>query len=54
MLIERKKYLQKQVNDFVRSNDTRQAFGALSKLDDMDKLLSVVSLRIEKLKKEEQ
>lgn len=51
MLDEHKDFLQKQVNTFIRSQDLISAYGALSKLDDIDNILTLVSKRISDLKK---
>lgn len=53
VLSDRKGYLQKEVNKYVRQQEWTEAFGALSKLDDLDKLMDILTKRTEDLKKEE-
>jgi len=53
VLSDRKGYLQNEVNKYVRQQEWTEAFGALSKLDDLDKLMDIVTKRAEDLKKED-
>lgn len=48
---ERKKYLQGEVNNFVRQENLIKAYGALSKLDDVDQLIKMMAKRLEELNK---
>ena len=52
VLKERKEYLQGEVNKFVRGQLWTESFGALSKLDDIDKMMKMVNDKIFKLRKE--
>lgn len=47
-----KEYLQGQVNIFVRSQNLIEAFGALCRLDDADKIFRLIKGRLEELQKE--
>ncbi len=53
LLKGRKEFLQKEVNRFVRGKDLMEAFGALSKLEDIDKTIDILKKRIEELRKGE-
>jgi len=48
----RRLYLQVEVNKFIRQQDLINAFGALSKMDDLDKMMKVMGENIETMKKE--
>lgn len=52
VLGDRKEYLQKEVNRFVREQNLIQAFGALMRLDDIEKMYLVIEDKIAELKKE--
>jgi hypothetical protein len=52
ILKRHKEYLQGEVNKFVRAKDFTEAYGALSKMDDVDKQTELFYKRIEDLKKE--
>ena len=51
LLDERKKFMQGKVNQFVREQKLMEAYGALSKLDDIDKFRDVLSKRIRTIQK---
>jgi len=51
-LTTRKQFLQSEVNKFVRQKDVTEAFGALSKLEDLDKIMGMLSKRISELREE--
>lgn len=50
-LAERKQYLQGQVNTFVREQKWTEAYGALMRLEDIDKLMSRLQQKIIELEK---
>lgn len=52
LLSKRKEFLQDQVNSCVRSEKFMEAFGELAKLDDCNKLIDMILLRINTLNKE--
>lgn len=52
LLIKRKDHLQNKVNINVRAGELMKAYGELSKLDDCNKLIDMMKLRIETLNKE--
>lgn len=52
ILQERKIHHQRKVNEYVRAKDLINAYGALCKYDDSDKLLDAIERRLEKLKEE--
>lgn len=45
-------YLQKQSNDFLRKKEFTDAFGALRAMDDVEKILTLVTIRISDLTKQ--
>lgn len=47
-----KDYLQEKINTFVRTQKFTEAYGELCKFDDVDKIIKLLELRIEELKKE--
>ena len=49
LLIEHKETLQKQVNSLVREQRYTEAFSALGKFDDVDKIMLLISNRIKEL-----
>lgn len=53
-LAERKQYLQGQVNTFVEEQKWTEAYGALMRLKDIDKLLKRLQQKISDLEKEQQ
>ena len=52
-LKKRKIYLQQEVNKLVRHQRSVEAFGAVSKLDDLDKMEDLIKLRIAEIRKGE-
>jgi len=53
LLKQRKDFLQKEVNRYVREQKLVEAYGELSKLDDIDKTLQLVKSKLETLRKEQ-
>ena len=51
-LIERQRYLQKQVNMYIRQQQYTEAYGELAKYDDLNKLMKRLDEEIKKLEKE--
>ena len=52
LLLTHKEYLQKEVNRFVREQNIIQAYGALCKYDDIEKIMELIEKRITELKEE--
>ena len=48
----RKEYLQDRINHHVKNKEWYEAFGALSKLEDVDKQIDIVNNRILEIRKE--
>lgn len=51
---EHKKYLQEEVNKFVRIQEITKAYGSLCKLDDFDNIIRLAKKRLDELKKEKE
>lgn len=49
ILIKHREHLQKQVNAWVRQQNIVNAFGELSKIDDIDKIFDLIELRIKEI-----
>ncbi len=47
---EHKKYLQEEVNNFVEKQDLINAYGALQRLKDADKIFRLIKARLNQLK----
>ena len=52
LLVGHKEHLQKEVNQAVRDNNIMKAYGNTCRLDDVEKILSLIQLRISELKGE--
>lgn len=52
LMIQHKEYLQSSSNGFLRNHEDRKACEELAKLDDCNKIVSLVSTRIEELRKQ--
>jgi hypothetical protein len=48
---QHKQYLQEEVNNFVEKQDLINAYGALQRLKDADKIFRLIKARLEQLKK---
>ena len=51
LLRSHKDYLQQRVNEYLSKHEDRKAGEELAKLTDCDKLINIISVRIEELKK---
>lgn len=51
-LQKRKEFMQKQVNTYIRNQDLINAYAALAKYDDIDKMVDIFKKRITELEKE--
>ena len=51
LLDERKLFIQQEVNKFVKSQQIVEAYGALARLEDIEKLYKVIDRRIETIQK---
>jgi len=52
ILYTHKIFLQEEVNKFVRSQNLIEAYSVVKKMDDLDKIMTLVNQRLEDLKKE--
>lgn len=52
ILERRKEFLQKEINRFVREQKLFEAYGTLSKMDDLNKIVNSLSQKVEELKGE--
>ncbi len=52
VLQRRKVFMQQQVNTFIRDQDLINAYAALAKYDDIDKMVDIFKKRIKELEKE--
>lgn len=52
ILQERKAHHQIKVNEFIRAKDLISAYGALCKMDDLDKLLDRIEMHLNELTEE--
>lgn len=53
-LEKRKKHLQKQINAFIEAKEWYEAYGALMKFKDIDKLKELLGVEVERLTKQEE
>lgn len=52
ILQQRKQYWQQKVNEYVRAQNLISAYGAVSRIDDIDKFVDVLQQEYEKITKE--
>ena len=52
ILGERKIFLQKKANEYIRTQDWIKAYGFLAQFDDINKFLQILEEKLENLKKE--
>jgi hypothetical protein len=52
ILEERREYAQKEVNRFVKEQNLMEAFAALARLEDNQKLIEIIKQKVAKIEKE--